>query len=108
MRLVEWIARTTGEAPCPRTPPERGALGVRRGGAPRQPLPGTREAWPQGVCWLTHLKGRKPALPPTASDAVVAGRPELAQARDLLVERAEWIVAVEPTDRSDEVGSIGV
>ena len=27
-------------------------LGVRGGTAPRQPLPGTREAWPQRVSWL--------------------------------------------------------
>ena len=26
--------------------------GVRGGAAPRQPPPGTRKAWPQGVCWL--------------------------------------------------------
>ena len=26
--------------------------GVRGGTAPRQPLQGTREAWPQRVCWL--------------------------------------------------------
>ena len=32
--------------------------------------------------------------------------PELAQARDLLVERAEWIVAVEPTDHSDRRESL--
>ena len=30
--------------------------GVRGGTAPRQPLPGTREAWPQRVGWLTGAK----------------------------------------------------
>ena len=33
---------------------ERGPVGGRGGGVPRQPLPGTREAWPQGVGWLSH------------------------------------------------------
>ena len=36
-------------------------LGVRGGTAPRQPPPGTREAWPQGVCWLPRLSGPDPA-----------------------------------------------
>ena len=30
--------------------------GVRGGTAPCQPLPGTREAWPQRVSWLIHLR----------------------------------------------------
>ena len=30
-------------------PPERGPVGGRGDGAPRQPLPGTREAWPRGM-----------------------------------------------------------
>ena len=37
-------------------PPERGPVGGRGGGAHRQPLPGTREAWPQRVGWLTWAK----------------------------------------------------
>ena len=36
---------------------------VRGGTAPRQPLPGTREAWPQRVSWLSRLSGRN--HPPT-------------------------------------------
>ena len=32
--------------------------GVRGGTAPRQPLPGTREAWPQRVSWLKHVSPR--------------------------------------------------
>ena len=37
--------------------PERGRPGDRRGRShPRQPLPGTREAWPQRVGWLTGAK----------------------------------------------------
>ncbi len=37
--------------------PERGRPGDRRGRShPRQPLPGTREAWPQRVGWLDHLR----------------------------------------------------
>ena len=31
--------------------------GVRGGTAPRQPLPRTREAWPQGVSWLMTGNG---------------------------------------------------
>ena len=31
--------------------------GVRGGTAPRQPLPGTREAWPQRVGWLMTGNG---------------------------------------------------
>ena len=37
--------------------PERGRPGDRRGRShPRQPLPGTREAWPQRVGWLSLRK----------------------------------------------------
>ena len=36
--------------------------GVRGGTAPRQPLPGTREAWPQRVGWLPCAE---PSRPPT-------------------------------------------
>ena len=37
--------------------PERGRPGDRRGRShPRQPLPGTREAWPQRVGWLPCAK----------------------------------------------------
>ena len=37
--------------------PERGRPGDRRGRShPRQPLPGTREAWPQRVGWVRHRK----------------------------------------------------
>ena len=32
---------------------DRGGIEGERS-TPRQPLPGTREAWPQGVCWLDH------------------------------------------------------
>ena len=35
----------------------RASRGDRRGGVPRQPLPGTREAWPQRVCWLMTANG---------------------------------------------------
>ena len=41
--------------PAPRMCRCRGG-GVRGGTAPRQPLPGTREAWPQRVGWLTGAK----------------------------------------------------
>ena len=34
--------------------------GVRGGTAPRQPLPGTREAWPQRVGWLPCAKQTRP------------------------------------------------
>ena len=37
--------------------------GVRGGRAPRQPLPGTREAWPQRVGWLSRRSGQ--TRPPT-------------------------------------------
>ena len=40
-----------------------GLRGVEGGTAPRQPLPGTREAWPQGVGWLPSAK------PNSAADA---------------------------------------
>ena len=33
--------------------------GVRGGAAPRQPPQGTREAWPQGACWLTRLSAAR-------------------------------------------------
>ena len=39
-----------------------------KGGVPRQPLPGTREAWPQRVGWLSHLRVAQ------ASPGVKAGR----------------------------------
>ena len=38
-------------------PPERGPVGGRGGRAHRQPLPGTREAWPQRVGWLMTANG---------------------------------------------------
>ena len=38
--------------------------GVRGGTAPRQPLPGTREAWPQRVGWLPGISGVRQARPP--------------------------------------------
>ena len=45
--------------------PERGRPGDRRGRShPRQPLPGTREAWPQRVSWLSRLSGGRQARPP--------------------------------------------
>ena len=56
-----------GRSPRLRAPPERGPVGGRRGGAPRQPLPGTREAWPQGVCWLSHIRVAQ-ASPADASE----------------------------------------
>ena len=44
---------------------ERGPpLGDRRGGVPRQPLPGTRKAWPQRVGWLSRRSGVRQARPP--------------------------------------------
>ena len=39
---------------------ERGPVGGRGGGAPRQALPGTREAWPQRVGWLPCAKQTRP------------------------------------------------
>ena len=68
---VRWVShRRTGgmfrgAAPAARPLPRqrRGKLGVRRGSGatPRQPLPGTREAWPQRVGWLPRLSGPEPA-----------------------------------------------
>ena len=44
--------------------PERGRPGDRRGRShPRQLLPGTREAWPQRVSWLSRRSGQ--TRPPT-------------------------------------------
>ena len=37
--------------------------GVTGGTAPRQPLRGTREVWPRGVCWLSRLSGVRQARP---------------------------------------------
>ena len=37
---------------------------VRGGTAPRQPLPGTREAWPQRVSWLSRLSCDRQPRPP--------------------------------------------
>ena len=43
--------------------PERGRPGDRRGRShPRQPLPGTREAWPQRVGWLPGISGVRQVL----------------------------------------------
>ena len=39
-------------------------VGVRGGAAPRQPRSGTREAWPQRVCWLMRLRGGRQARLP--------------------------------------------
>ncbi len=36
--------------------------GSEGGTAPRQPRSGTREAWPQGVCWLPGISGVRQAL----------------------------------------------
>ena len=36
----------------------RASRGDRRGGVPCQPLPGTREAWPQRVGWLSRRSGQ--------------------------------------------------
>ena len=46
---------------------------VRGGTAPRQPLPGTREAWPQRVSWLTHLKGARQPSGKRAGRPAAAG-----------------------------------
>ena len=40
-----------------------GGIEGRGGATPRQPLPGTREAWPQRVSWLPYAK-RTPELLP--------------------------------------------
>ena len=46
-----------GRRPRPRNPPERGSVGVRRGGVPRLP---TVIPW---VGWLSHLNGARHARP---------------------------------------------
>ena len=54
-------------------------LGVRGGTAPRQPLPGTREAWPHGVSCSRPVAGREPARRrPTeaAAEGLVGSVPE--------------------------------
>ena len=51
--------------------------GVRGGTAPRQPLPGTREAWPRRVGWLSHLSVAQ-ASPADASEAPLRAPPEAA------------------------------
>ena len=51
---------------------ERGPVGGRGGGVPRQPLPGTREAWPQRVGWLLHRKVLR-ASPADAAEAAGEG-----------------------------------
>ena len=57
-------ARWRGSSPTRRVQRPRCAVAVgggRGGTAPRQPLPGTREAWPQRVGWLPGLSsGRQP------------------------------------------------
>ena len=79
--------RPRGRDTSPRTPPERGlAQGDRRGGAPRQPLPGTREAWPQGVTCLGTIRSLEPALrapPKRAPSAVRTGVRALRLARHI-------------------------
>ena len=79
---VRWVShRRTGggfrgAAPAARPLPRqrRGKLGVRRGSGatPRQPLPGTREAWPQRVGWLLHRKVLR-ASPADAAEAAGEG-----------------------------------
>ena len=61
-------------------PPERGPVGGRGGGAHRQPLPGTREAWPQRVGWLSLRKVHQ-AAPADALEAA-PGAPLEATAED--------------------------
>ena len=59
-------ARWRGSSPTRRVQRPRCAVavgGVRGGTAPRQPLPGTREAWPQRVGWLSRRSGQ--TRPPT-------------------------------------------
>ena len=50
------LARIFTHTSCPAPLMCRCRWEGQRGGAPRQPLPGTREAWPQGVGWLSHLR----------------------------------------------------
>ena len=68
-RAIERERSRLGQAPSGATghgshdgrarTPQRsaGVLRDRRGGVPRQPLPGTREAWPQRVGWLLMPNG---------------------------------------------------
>ena len=59
-----------------RAPPERGPWGVEGGTAPRQPLPGTREAWPQRVSWLSHLRVAQASPADALRNACPGTRPE--------------------------------
>ena len=72
LRSVPWRAtrrappRWRGSSPTRRVQRPSCAVavgGVRGGTAPRQPLPGTREAWPQRVGWLSRRSGQ--TRPPT-------------------------------------------
>ena len=76
-RAIERERSRLGQAPSGATghgshdgrarTPQRsaGVLRDRRGGAPRQPLPGTRKAWPQRVGWLPSAKPTRPPTPGT-------------------------------------------
>ena len=67
------LARTFPKRRVRRSRRAVGVTGVRGGTAPRQPLPGTREAWPQRVGWLTHLKGARQPPGKRAGRPAVAG-----------------------------------
>ena len=113
---VRWVShRRTGggfrgAAPAARPLPRqrRGKLGVRRGSGatPRQPLPGTREAWPQGVGWLKHLSPHRRCgtrtRPSAPCDPDVTTRAVL---RDCLIARRQHVPA--RPRRGDEIPIFG-
>ena len=79
---MSFVWRATQDAPARGTggePPARelrrsaGVRGIEGGRShPLQPLPGTREAWPQRVGWLLHRKVLR-ASPADAAEAAGEG-----------------------------------
>ena len=79
---MSFVWRATQDAPARGTggtPPPANSAGARASGGskgcgatPCQPLPGTREAWPQRVGWLLHRKVLR-ASPADAAEAAGEG-----------------------------------
>ena len=78
--------------PGPMLRHRRGKLGVEGGRS--APLP-DRDVQ-QSVGWLTHLKGREPALATAASEAVVVGRLRLADSFQWLTRDGRSVAPVHP------------
>ena len=70
--------------------------------APRQPLPGTREAWPQRVGWLSHLRVAQ-ASPADASETPLRAPPEPADEALTVARQIRRPVVHEPVPELEQV-----